>query len=177
MDNKRDVLVYKQKASWEEKRRYIKAILYPLGALTLSVYVIDLFGQWGRGMLVWGFAAIWFSGFLTTFFTSSSVGKKLDGMIYQIASYAGTLLAFRLLISVTSGVSSEMLSASFEQNVSLQQSNITSYLQNFLNYSAVLMPVTFTAFNIKTIFAFRKNTRQDKFFKQQLGVANNNRQK
>ena len=177
MQNRNDILTYKQGASWADRFRYIKAIIYPLTALGASLYTVDIFGQWGSGLLVYGFAGIWITGLLASIFTSNSVVKQLDGVIYQIWTYVATLLFLRWILTITAGVSSEMLSASFEQSISIQSSNISSIIQNFLNFSAVLMPFSFIVLNVKSVFAFRSKSKQGKAYKQLMGVANNSNQR
>ena len=90
-----------------------------------------------------------------------------------IATYNATLLGLRELIAITSGVSSQMLMATFGQPLATASANtIPGYLQSMLYISAAMIPFGFIGMQGKRILQFRRSANKQRTMEQLRNIRN-----
>lgn len=169
-------LVYHKKLSKRESFRLLRSIFFPIGALMLTFFVMSQFG--GFGSLVSFFVmAMWIAGAVVAIRMPSYRVTTLNETHAVIVIYLLTLSIVKILIGVVSGVSAEMLIASFNENVSLNSGNMMiTVLQGTLWVTLVMLPVGFFGMQIKKIVQFRKTRNKAQTFEHARGIRNNNNQ-
>ena len=86
------------------------------------------------------------------------------------------MAGIRELIALVSGVSSEMLMASYNQAIPLTSgSTISGYLQSLLWIASVMTPLGFMGMQAKKIYSFRRKASKQKFFEQTRGLRDTGR--
>ena len=108
--------------------------------------------------------------------TGSQRKDALNHMLIVCATYYGTLITVHAVLSVVSGVSSEMIAASFEQAIPTSTGNaIPGYLQTMMWFTGVLVPLGEIGYQLKRLFQFKKQQTLAKTFAQKRGLRNGGR--
>lgn len=103
-------------------------------------------------------------------------GNCILVMLIVCATYYGTLITVHAVLSVVSGVSSEMIAASFEQAIPTSTGNaIPGYLQTMMWFTGVLVPLGEIGYQLKRLFQFKKQQTLAKTFAQKRGLRNGGR--
>lgn len=164
---KKKQITYKQKMSWAELFRYLKAVGLPVVIFLFTIFCIDQFGAFGSKLIAPLVGGMWAVGAVTALVLPSQRSSVLNETMAFLASYMGGLYLLRLLISITSGVSSQMLMASFETVIPQTAGNaFLGVLQSMLWAVAILTPLGFVVMEIKRIVTFKKQASQQKTFDQ-----------
>lgn len=168
MDNN---LTYRHKTSKSDIARYCKAVGLPIGVFLLALFTITRFAAFGTGLIAPATGFMWAFGVITAFLLPSQRSSQLTETCIVIGIYLLGLTGIRELISLTAGVSSEMLMASFNQAIPLTAgSTISSYLQAMLWITAVATPLGMVIKWGKQILSFRKRTGKSKTFQRLRGI-------
>lgn len=167
---------YKTYSARRETGKILSVILMPIVTLALVFFTVSAFGSFGTKLLCPFIAIMWFAGFVVAVIVPQQREELLSRTMKIIIAYCVVMLLLKLGISTTSGVSSEMLAASFDQPVTLSQGNaLPGILQNILNIYVYVIPLAHFTLLVKTFLEFRRNTTIRKAFGRARGIrANNN---
>lgn len=169
-------LVYKDKLGASGFMRFVKAVAFPFIALAVSMYSINLFGAYGTKLIAPMTAVMWVIGTVVAILMPAQQKGTLDGMLTTIICYQATIIGLRYGIYWTSGVSTEMLTASFGEAFTLSGSNaVPGFLQTSLNITSVMLPLGYIAMQVKKVVQFRKSVGKDKFFNQLRSIRDNDK--
>lgn len=174
MANNRNV-TYKSNTAAQDASKIIKAVAYPAIIMFVSLSIINLFGGFGKNLVAPLVALMWIVGDLCALLMPSHRSSILKETHTTIGCYVLGLAAFRALLVLVSGVSTQQLMASIDQTIPLtQNNNISSFLQTALMITAVMTPIGFFGMQFKRLLTFRKKISQAKFFDQIRSIRNNN---
>lgn len=169
-------LVYKDKMSTAGVMRFVKAIIFPFATLAASMYSINLFGAYGLKLIAPLTALMWLVGTVVAIILPSQRKSSLDGMMTAIICYQTLIIGLRFGVYWTSGVSTEMLTASFGEVFTLSGSNaVLGFLQTSLNISSVMVPLGYIGMQVKKVVQFKKNISKTKFFNQIRSIRDNDK--
>ena len=94
-----------------------------------------------------------------------------------VAGYYVSLLAIKILLGVVSGVSSEMIAASYDQAIPTSTGNaMLGYVQTFLWFISVLTPIGFIGMQVKRLRDFKRNQTLYKTFGQKRSIRNSGKE-
>lgn len=175
MESKRSqTLTYKQNMSKTEVYRVIKAIGIPLGLFGLALFTISNFANFGSKLICPLAGAMWAIGFIVALLMPSQRHEVLNQTMIVCAIYFLTLLGLKILLGVVSGVSSEMIAASYDQAIPTSTGNaIPGYIQTMMWFTAVLLPMGEIGMQVKRLFQFRRSQTLQKTFGQKRSLRNN----
>lgn len=169
-------LTYKQNMSKSELFRVIKAIGLPLLVFGLGLFTISNFANFGAKLLCPLSGAMWMAGLIVAFFMPSQRQETLNQTMVICTIYFLALLGLKILLAIVSGVSSEMIAASYDQAIPTATGNaIPGYLQTMMWFVAVLLPVGDISMQAKRLFQFKRNQALQKTFGQKRSIRNNGR--
>lgn len=158
---------YVKKASGKERGRVVWAVVFPVGVFFLSIIGISIFKNFGRILMAPLIGGMWIAGAVCAFYMPSHRKDIIKETLTAIASYNATLLGLRELISITSGVSSQMLMATFGQPLATASANtIPGYLQTMLYISTVMIPFGYFGMQGKRILQFRRSANKQRTMEQ-----------
>lgn len=161
----RENITYKQNMSAYELKSYIKAVMLPLFIFLLGNFTINQFGDYGLKLLAPMIGIMWIVSAICAVYISSQRTDIIRQAIITIGCYCGSMLVFRLLLSIVSGVSAQMLIASFDTPIGTAQNNtMTGYLQFAMWLTAVMTPIGFVGMQIKKVFTFKRLSTPEKAF-------------
>lgn len=162
---------YVKKASGRERSRLIWSVLFPVGAFFFSLISISIFKNFGRLLMAPLIGAMWITGAFCSFFMPSMRKSIISETLTFVCTYCATLLSLRQLIAITSGISSEMLMATFGQPMATASANtIPGYLQTMLYISAVGVPLGYLGMEGKRLLQFRRNSNKQRTMEQLRGI-------
>lgn len=115
MAYQQETLTYKQNMSKAEVFRVIKAIGLPLLVFGLGLFTISNFANFGAKLICPLSGAMWATGFLVALLMPSQRQETLNQTMVVCSLYFLALLGLKILLAVVSGVSSEMIAASYDQ--------------------------------------------------------------
>ena len=148
---------YVKKASAKERGRLVNAVVFPVAIFFFSIVAISIFKNFGRILMAPLIGAMWIVGAACAIYMPS----------HRKDIIKATLLGLRELIAITSGVSSQMLMATFGQPLATASANtIPGYLQSMLYISAAMIPFGFLGMEGKRILQFRRNNNKNKTIEQ-----------
>lgn len=174
MAYQQETLTYKQNMSKAEVFRVIKAIGLPLLVFGLGLFTISNFANFGAKLICPLSGAMWATGFLVALLMPSQRQETLNQTMVVCSLYFLALVGLKILLAVVSGVSSEMIAASYDQAIPTSTGNaIPGYLQTMLWFVAVLLPVGDISMQVKRLFQFKRNQSLQKTFGQKRGLRNN----
>lgn len=154
----------------------LKAIAFPIAVFCLGLFTINMFGEFGKKLICPLSGAMWDVGVLVALLMPSQRKDALNHMLIVCATYYGTLITVHAVLSVVSGVSSEMIAASFEQAIPTSTGNaIPGYLQTMMWFTGVLVPLGEIGYQLKRLFQFKKQQTLAKTFAQKRGLRNGGR--
>lgn len=167
-------LTYKQNMSKTEVFHVIKAIGIPLMVFGLGLFTISNFAAFGAKLICPLSGTMWLVGFIVALFMPSQRRETLNQTMVICSIYFLALLGLKILLAVVSGVSSEMIAASYDQAIPTSTGNaIPGYLQSMLWFVAVLLPVGNISMQVKRLFQFKHNQSLHKTFGQKRGIRSN----
>lgn len=174
MDNRKEVLTYKQDLSKAEIQRVAIAIGAPLGVLAIGIFTITNLANFGTKLICPLSAAMWIIGLVVAALMPAMRKEVLNQTLVTCALYYLGLLALKILLGLASGVSSEMIAASFDQAIPTATGNaIPGYLQNIMWFTAVGVPIGFVSLQGKRLFQFKKSQTLNKTFGQKRSIREN----
>ena len=164
-------LTYRQSVSGADISRYIKAIGLPVGVVLMAMFVISRFAQFGNNLVAPLTGIMWAIGAFCALILPSHRSNILNETHVTIACYLLALAGIRELIALVSGVSAEMLMASYGQAIPLTSgSTISGYLQTLLWISAIMTPLGFVGMQGKRVYSFKRKASKQKFFDQTRSI-------
>ena len=169
-------IVYRQNMTRNEAVHILKAIAFPIAVFCLGLFTINMFGEFGKKLICPLSGAMWDVGVLVALLMPSQRKDALNHMLIVCATYYGTLITVHAVLSVVSGVSSEMIAASFEQAIPTSTGNaIPGYLQTMMWFTGVLVPLGEIGYQLKRLFQFKRQQTLAKTFAQKRGLRNGGR--
>ena len=123
MSRKEETLTYKQNMSKTEVFHVIKAIGCPLIVFGLGIFTISNFANFGTKLICPAAGIMWFLGFFVALLMPSQRKEVLNQTLIICTVYFCTLLGFKVALGIVSGVSAEMIAASFNQSIPTSTGN------------------------------------------------------
>ncbi len=169
----RQNFTYVKKPSTKETTQLVWSIVFPTAVFFMSIASIYIFQNFGKILMAPMLGCMWIVGAACSIWLSSQRKEIINQTLEFVAIYCATMLAFRELIGVTSGISSEMLMATFGQPMATASANtIPGYLQTMLYISAVGIPIGYLGMEGNRILKFRRNSNKQKTMEQLRGMHN-----
>lgn len=176
MVRNQDTPTYSSGMSKNEAYRILKAVGLPLMVFGLELFTISNFAAFGTKLICPLSGAMWLVGFIVAWLMPSMRKETLNQTLIICTIYCLALLGLKMLLAVVSGVSSEMIAASYDQAIPTSTGNaIPGYLQTMMWFVAVLLPVGNIAMQVKRLFNFKKSQTLQRTFRQIRGTRNANR--
>lgn len=167
----RQNITYIRKSNGKDLSKIAQAVLFPTAAFFLSIAGIAIFKQFGRILMAPLIGIMWAVGAACAFWMPSQRKSIITETLTVIASYNASLLALRQLIAITSGVSSQMLMATFGQPLPTATANtIPGFLQNALYIASVMIPFSYLGMQGKRILQFKRSSDKRKVLRQLRGI-------
>lgn len=164
---------YIKKASGKDISKAVKAVLFPVSVFFLCIVGITVFKNFGKLLMAPLLGFMWIIGAGCAFWMPAQRKGIINETLTTIAVYNGTLLGLRQLIAITSGVSSQMLMATFSQPLATASANtIPGFLQNALYISAAMIPLTYAGMEFKRVLQFRRSANKQRVMEQIRGLRN-----
>jgi len=162
-----DELVYRSSWSKKEAMGVMRAVAVPVGVFGLALFTIANLGAFGTRLLCPLISVMWVWGVFVALVMPSMRGEVLHQTLTIIGLYCAAILGLKLLLGVVSGVSSEMIGASFNQAIPTATGNaIPGYLQNIMWWTAVGVPISFIVMQAKRLRDFRRSQTLTRAFGQ-----------
>ena len=175
MDKTKNTPTYKQKTNKSDMMRYFKAVMLPLGVFLFGLFTISRFANFGTYLIAPLTGVTWVWGVLCAALLPSHKKSILTETHATIAIYLLSLTGLRELISLISGVSSEMLMAAFQQAIPLTGgSAISGWLQTLLWITAVLTPFGFIVMQGKKLYSLKRKNNTRQVLAQLRNIRNDN---
>lgn len=176
MQPETEKLTYKRSQSNADITRFIKATAVPVGVFLLSMFTIDRFNLFGYDLIAPLTALMWVCGVVVAWFLRAQRRSVLKETHVTIAIYMISLTVFKELISAISGVSSEMLMATYNQVLPVTSgAAFSGYMQSMLWITTIMTPVGFVFMEVKKMFSLKRNSEAKKFHDRLLGTRQNQR--
>lgn len=173
MAQRKETLTYKQNMSRQEAFRVVKAVGYPIGVFMLALFTISNFAAFGSKLICPLSGAMWFIGLVVAIMMPAQRREILNQTLAMITIYYFALLGLKIILGVVSGVSSEMIAASYDQAIPTSTGNsIPGYLQTMMWFVAVLMPIGHITMQAKRLKDFKHNQSLERTFGQKRGIRN-----
>jgi len=170
----KEKITYKENITGQDLSKYIKAIAFPLIGFSMSLYTINEFGAFGSGLISPLTAVMWVTGLIVALVLPSHRKGTLNETIVAVTGYSIGLMGLRLAIQLTSGVSTEMLVASYGEMMNLTGgSSASGFLQNMLWIVSVMTPIGFIGMQGKKLFQFRRTVAKNKMFDRLRSIREN----
>lgn len=158
---------YVKKASGKERNKLVWAVVFPVAVFFLSIIGISVFKNFGKILMAPLIGAMWIVGAACAVYMPSHRKDIIKETLTFISTYNATLLGLRELIGITSGVSSQMLMATFGQPLATASANtIPGYLQSMLYISAAMIPFGFLGMELKRIITFKRSVNKQRTMEQ-----------
>ena len=156
MQNQNNRLTYQRFQSNTDLSRYLKAIGYPVGIFLLTMFAINRFNLFGVNIIAPMTGIMWLCGVIVAWFLPSHRHDTLKETHITIGVYLISLIVFKELVAKISGVSSEMLMATYNQAIPVTSGQAFSgYLQTMLWITTIMTPVGFIGMQVKTMSEMR----------------------
>ena len=176
MAEKSERLTYQKNMSKQELYRVIKAIGIPIIVFGLGLFTISNFATFGSMLICPLSGAMWVIGVVVAFLMPSQRQEVLSQTMTVCASYFLALLGLKILLAFASGVSSEMIAASYDQVIPTSTGNaIPGYLQTMMWFVAILLPMGDIAMQVKRLFQFKKTKTLQDTMAQKRGMRETGR--
>ena len=176
MAKNKEPLTYRQNVSRQEAYRIIKAVGCPLAIFALALFTISSFANFGTKLICPASGAMWIMGVIVATAMPSMRNATLVHSMTTITIYFLALLGLKMVLGVVSGVSAEMIAASYNQVIPTATGNtIPGYIQNLQWFTAVLLPVGEISYQAKQFFQFKKTQNREKTFNRVRGLRDNGR--
>lgn len=169
MDNER--IVYKKKASGAEIMRFIKAVGMPVATMVFGIFTVNIFGAFGARLIAPLFSACWGITVLVGFLMPSHRADTLEKGEKFLWGYFAGLLALRFLNEKVSGVSTEMLMATYNEVLPTATGNaVVGMIQTMLWITTVMAPIALITYQGKRLLDFRRNLSKQKMFERARSI-------
>jgi len=167
MQKETKTLVYRQNMSKNELFKVIKAIGLPLAVFGLNIFTISNFAAFGAKLICPLLGAMWSIGFITALLVPIQRHEAISQTIIMCTVYCLTLLGFKIVLGFVSGVSAEMIAASYDQALPTASGNVLpGYVQTALWISSLMIPMTNIGMQVKRVYNFKRaNTREKELAK------------
>ncbi len=174
MEKAEEKLTYKRAQSNADIFRYLKAIALPVFNFLLAMFTIDHFNLFGYDLIAPLTGVMWGCGALVAFFQPSHRRSVLKETHVTTAVYLISLIVIKELISTISGVSAEMLMATYNQVLPVTSgAAFSGYMQSLLWITTIMTPVGFIFMQVKKLFTMHRNQEAKKFHDKLLGTRRN----
>ncbi len=174
MDIKKEVLTYGQNMSKSEIKNVFIAVGGPVGTLAVGLFTIANLANFGTKLICPLSAAMWTLGFIVALLMPAMRKEVINQTLVTCCMYYLAILALKILLGIVSGVSSEMIAASFDQAIPLATGNvIPGYIQNIMWFTAVGVPIGFVTVQGKRLFQFKKSQSLNRTFGQKRSIREN----
>ena len=174
MERTEEKLTYKRAQSNADIFRYLKAIALPVFNFLLAMFTIDHFNLFGYDLIAPLTGVMWGCGALVAFFQPSHRRSVLKETHVTTAVYLISLIVIKELISTISGVSAEMLMATYNQVLPVTSgAAFSGYMQSLLWITTIMTPVGFIFMQVKKLFTMHRNQEAKKFHDKLLGTRRN----
>lgn len=168
-------LTYKAPISAEERNNVIKSFLLPLLVFALVIFTIIFLGNFGRIIVTPFSCMIWVSGLIVSFLLPSfreSINKEVT---IELIIYCGTLIFFKFIIMMVSGVNSATIGSSLNTAMPETSGNaILGWLQNIFFFGAIFTPIGFIGHQVQRAVKFKRNNNISKEMDKQRGIRDTN---
>ena len=169
-------ITYKERMTGQDISKYAKAIGFPLVAFAVNIWTITSFRAFGTELIAPLSAAIWVAGLVTGLILPSHRRTTLNETVIALVGYSVVLMGLRYALQLISGVSTEMLIASYGQIISLTGgSAVQGYIQNILWISAIMVPIGFIGMQAKKLVQFRRLMAKNKALDRIRSIRETNR--
>ncbi|MBO6230654.1 MAG: hypothetical protein IK990_15125 [Ruminiclostridium sp.] len=169
-------ITYKECMTRQDISKYAKAIGFPLVAFAVNIWTITNFRAFGTELIAPLSAAIWVAGLVTGLILPSHRRTTLNETVIALVGYSVVLMGLRYALQLISGVSTEMLIASYGQIISLTGgSAVQGYIQNILWISAIMVPIGFIGMQAKKLVQFRRLMAKNKALDRIRSIRETNR--
>ena len=167
-------LTYQRAQANADMTRYLKAVAYPAGIFMLAMFVINRFNLFGVNIIAPFTGIMWVCGLFVAWFLPSHRASTLRETHITIGVYLISLTIFKELVGAISGVSAEMLMATYNQAIPVTSGQAFSgYLQTMLWITTIMTPVGFLGMEVKKVFTMRRNQEAKKYHDRLLGTRRN----
>lgn len=169
----KQTLTYKQNMSKTEVYRVIKAVGAPLAVFGLGMFTISNFANFGTKLICPASAIMWFTGFIVALLMPAMRKEVLNQTLIICTVYFAVLLGLKMALGIVSGVSAEMIAASYDQAIPTATGNaMPGYLQNFMWFSAIGIPIGQIGMQGKRLLQFKRSQSLNKTFGQKRSLRN-----
>lgn len=169
-------ITYKESMTGQDLTKYAKSICFPLLAFGVSLFTINQFAAFGTSLIAPLSAAMWVTGVIVAIVLPSHRKGTLNETIVAVTGYCILLLGIRYGLQLISGVSTEMLIASYSEMINLTGgSAVSGYLQNILWISSIMVPVGFIGMQGKKLFQFRRTLSKNRAFDRIRSIRGENK--
>lgn len=150
-------LVYEKGIS----RREILQVLYdvglPMGVFSLGLYVISTYAEFGTRLITPVSSIMWGFGVVVSILMPGDRREVIRQTVIFCGLYFAAMLALKFILAVVSGVSGEMIAASYDQTIPIVSGNILpGVASNAIWAVSFMYPVGFIAMQGKRLFQFRR---------------------
>lgn len=168
-------LTYKQRMSMNELSGYIKAVGLPILIFALGLFTIKEYGAFGTKLTSPMLSVMWIIAAITSLLLPAQRHNILKETFVTIGCYCVTLLVLHYFLAMVSGVSAQMLMASFDTAVGTAQGNtMTGYIQIAMWISSVMVPVGYAGVQVKRLFSFKKLVAPDRKLRELRSIRKTN---
>ena len=176
MEKSQDRLTYKRAQANADLFRYVKAIAFPVGIFMLAMFTIDRLSLFGVNIVAPLTSVMWIVGIVVGLIQPSIRRATLRETHITIGVYLISITLFKELVASISGISSEMLMATYNQPIPVTSgAAFSGYLQTMLWITTIMTPVGFIVMEVKKLFTLRRTAETKKFHDNLLGVRKNGR--
>jgi len=174
---RKEHITYKQNMSATELKKYLKAIGMPVFIFLLGNYTIIENGDVGYKFIAPMIAIMWIVAAVCAIWVTPQRGNIIRETFATIGCYCLSLLVFRFLMEIVSGVSPQMLMASFDTPITVTQgSTIPGYLNHAYWLISVLTPIGFVGVQVKKIFSFKRLNSPERAFNRIRSIRKTGRE-
>lgn len=166
-------LTFKQNMSRQEAMAIFKAVILPIITFVLGLFVISNLANYGKYLICPLAGVMWLTGLIVAIIMPGQREEVLNQTLVISCIYFIALIGLKGLLGLLSGVSAEMIMASFDQAMPTATGNaIPGYVQTMMWFVAVLVPVGNIGMQVKRVFQFKKTQSLHKAFGQARGLRN-----
>jgi hypothetical protein len=164
-------LTYKQDISKQQIYDIVTAVGIPLVLFGLAIFTIYSYANFGRYLIAPMLGLMWISGVIVGFLLPSMRNEVLNQTLGAGFIYLGAIIGIKFILGIVSGVSSDMIAASFDQAIPTATGNaIPGYLQSMLWFYAVLFPLGEIGMQFKRLVKFRRTSNIEKAMGHVRGI-------
>lgn len=167
-------LTYQRAQANADIYRYAKAVAFPCGLFLLAMFTIKHFNLFGINLIAPMVGIMWVCGIIVGWFLPSQRRSVLRETHVTIAVYLISLTVFKELVASISGISAEMLMATYNQAIPVTSGQAFSgYLQTMLWITTIMTPVGFIFMEVKKVFSLRRKKEAKNYRDRLLGTRQN----